>query len=39
MMIVLVAFFEQVSAEKCVYNRNCNYFRFMFGMMQLALKQ
>jgi hypothetical protein len=37
MILVLVAFFEQVSAErKCIYNRNC--YHFMFGMMQLSAK-
>jgi hypothetical protein len=29
--------FEQVSAERNVYNRNC-YCHFMFGMMQLSAK-
>jgi hypothetical protein len=37
-LAILVAFFEQVSAErKCIYNRNC-YCHFMFGMMQLSAK-
>jgi preprotein translocase subunit YajC len=36
-LAILVAFFEQVSAERNVYNRNC-YCHFMFGMMQLSAK-
>jgi hypothetical protein len=37
MILVLVAFFEQVSAERNVYITVIAY-HFMFGMMQLSAK-